>query len=227
MDVKDNLQHIMKRIEQSCEKVNRKSTEVKIIGVTKYVSIPRASEALAAGVIHLGENRVEEGLEKREALGDKAIWHFIGNLQSKKVKQMIDQFDYLHSLDRLSLAKEINKRAPHGTSIKCFVQINVSGEESKSGINPSDAIQFVTSLKQFEAIEVVGLMTMAPFVENKEETRPVFRKLKELKDTIEALQLPHAPCHELSMGMSNDYEVAVEEGATFIRIGSSLVGNES
>jgi pyridoxal phosphate enzyme (YggS family) len=226
VSVKDRLTEIEKEIDAACERSNREKKNVKIIAVTKYVSMERAKEALDAGVAHLGENRVDEGVEKWETLGERGTWHFIGNLQSKKVKHMINQFDYIHSLDRLSLAKEIEKRAPENEKVKCFVQVNVSGEETKAGLKPEETISFIRELAEFPSIEVTGLMTMAPFVEDAEEVRPYFRKLRELKEETEALELPHAPCHELSMGMSNDYVVAVEEGATFVRIGSALVGKE-
>nr|WP_090887821.1 YggS family pyridoxal phosphate-dependent enzyme [Evansella caseinilytica] len=227
MSVKSQLQQIQAAIDAACQQAGREPAAVRIIAVTKYVSIERAKEALDAGIEHIGENRVEEGVEKRAALdGEQAEWHFIGNLQSKKVKKMLGKFDYIHSLDRLSLAKEIDKRMPEGKKTKCFVQVNVSGETTKSGISPEETVSFIKALGEYAAIEVVGLMTMAPFVDHPEEVRPYFRKLRELKEGVEALALPHAPCHELSMGMSNDYEIAVEEGATFVRIGSALVGKE-
>lgn len=225
MSVKERLQEVQAHIHEACSRTNRNPADVKIIAVTKYVSITRAQEAIDAGIVHIGENRLEEGLEKWDALGNQAQWHFIGSLQSRKVKDMITQFDYIHSLDRKSLAKEINKRAPEGKMVKCFVQVNVSGEESKSGLAPQEVIPFIKNIVNYPAIEVVGLMTMAPFIDA-EEVRPFFRRMKEIKEEVEALKLPFAPCHELSMGMSNDYVVAVEEGATFIRIGSALVGDE-
>ncbi len=223
--MKENLANIEQQITEACERVGRDPKDVRIVAVTKYVTEERTREALAAGVQHFGENRVEGGVEKRNAFGTEGIWHFIGSLQSKKVKKMIGSFDYIHSLDRLSLAEELNKRAG-GQAVRCFIQVNVSGEESKSGLEPAEVESFVRELAKFPAIEVVGLMTMAPFVEDPEETRPFFRKLRELRDEIQQHQFSHAPCHELSMGMSNDFVVAVEEGATFVRIGSSLVGRE-
>lgn len=225
MEVRENLQKIQQNINDACKRVGRDTQEVKIIAVTKYVDEARTKEVLDAGIIHIGENRVEGGVEKFEALGDRGIWHFIGSLQSKKVKKMIDKFSYIHSLDRLSLAKEINKRAIEGKKVNCFVQLNVSGEETKSGISSDELIPFIHALAEYPAIHVVGLMTMAPFYEDAEKTRPIFRKLKQLQEEVKALKLPYAPCDELSMGMSNDYIVAVEEGATFVRLGSSLVGS--
>nr|WP_236784714.1 YggS family pyridoxal phosphate-dependent enzyme [Alteribacter salitolerans] len=218
---------IQERIKKASERVNREPQGVHVVAVTKYVSLERTKEALQAGIRHIGENRVEGGTKKRDAIPDLGTWHFIGSLQSKKVKHMIGKFDYLHSLDRMSLAKELQKRHTGQAPLKCFVQVNVSGEESKSGLEPDDVLPFIEELRSYPVIEVAGLMTMAPFVDDPEEVRPYFRRLRELKEEVEKRNYPHAPCRDLSMGMSNDFEVAVEEGATFVRIGSALVGNES
>lgn len=220
--VKSNLQIITEKIAKACEKVGRDPKEVAIIAVTKYVTIERAQEALKAGIIHLGENRDQELLKKYEVLGDQPVWHFIGTLQTRKVKKIIDKVDYIHSLDRLSLAEEIHKRA--NRKIACFVQVNVSGEESKHGLPPEEVLPFIQQLAMYSNIEIVGLMTMAPFIKDEQILRNCFRSLKQLQNEIQNLKLPYAPCTELSMGMSNDYEIAVEEGATFVRIGTSLVG---
>jgi pyridoxal phosphate enzyme (YggS family) len=222
MSVAAKLEQINQQINGACLKVNRNPEEVTVIAVTKYVSIDRAREALEAGIIHLGENRAEGLLEKRELLRDKPLWHFIGSLQTRKVKNIIDKIDYIHSLDRLTLADEINKRA--GKTIKCLVQVNVSGEESKHGLTPEEAIVFIESLRPFENICIVGLMTMAPFTDDEDLVRKCFRKLRDLRVQVQALNLDFAPCTELSMGMSNDYFIAIEEGATMVRIGTALVG---
>ncbi|MBM7632507.1 YggS family pyridoxal phosphate-dependent enzyme [Geomicrobium sediminis] len=224
--VSDNLLNINQEIKQACERVGRQQEEINIVAVTKYVSNERAEEAVASGVKHLGESRAEGLLEKREAITGAATWHFIGQLQSRKVKDVIHECDYLHSLDRISLAKEIQKRYKGDGTVKCFVQVNVSGEESKSGLTPEGVMSFIEQLQAYDAIEVVGLMTMAPYESVPEDTRPHFKKLKELQQEIVKREFAHAPCHELSMGMSNDYTVAIEEGATFIRVGSRLVGDE-
>lgn len=221
-EVKQNLQHIQKCIEEACGRVQRNPDEITLVAVTKYVSIERAEEALEAGIPDLGENRDEGLLEKWDVLQDKPVWHFIGTLQSRKVKNIIDKVDYIHSLDRNSLAKEINKRAEK--PVKCFVQVNVSGEESKHGLHPEDAEEFVRSLEKYENIQIVGLMTMAPHIEDQDKLRNCFITLRKLKENIAAKKYPHAPCTKLSMGMSNDYEIAIEEGADFIRIGTALVG---
>lgn len=224
MSVKQRLQTIQQQIAEACEKTGRSAADVQIVAVTKYVSIARAKEAIEAGIVHLGESRADGFLRKYEAIGNEVTWHFIGTLQSRKVKQIIDYVDYVHSLDRLSLAEEINKRA--NRTIKCFVQVNVSGETSKHGLAPEDVLPFIETLSAFSRIEVVGLMTMAPYTDDEAIIRRCFRTLRELKERVQEKQFPHAPCTELSMGMSNDYVIAVEEGATFLRLGTCLVGEE-
>ncbi|WP_243386751.1 YggS family pyridoxal phosphate-dependent enzyme [Bacillus kexueae] len=222
MTVAENLAVIQDKIKKACELANRHAEDIRIIAVTKYVSIDRAKEALEAGIHHLGENRDEGFLAKYNEIGNNATWHFIGTLQSRKVKQIIEYVDYIHSLDRLSLAKEINKRA--NRTIKCFVQVKTSDEESKHGLMEEEVIEFVKQLEPYTNIEVVGLMTMAPYTNDEDKIRRCFQTLRELKERVQALHLPYAPCTELSMGMSNDFHIAIEEGATFVRVGSSLVG---
>ena len=217
----ENLKQIQHQIEIAKQRVNAQQT-VEIIAVTKEVDVNRTEEAIEAGLIHLGENRPEGLLNKLDSINSAVSWHYIGSLQTRKVKQVIDQIDYLHSLDRLSLAEEIEKRATK--RVKCFVQVNVSGEESKHGLTREQALDFVKQLEQFSKIEVVGLMTMAPFTEDETMIRQVFKQLKQLQQEVSQLNIPNVPCTELSMGMSNDYEIAVEEGATFVRIGTALVG---
>lgn len=224
MSVRENLATIQEQIEKACARAGRSADHVQVIAVTKYVSLQTAENAVDAGVRHIGENR-DEGLRgKWQALRSSATWHFIGTLQSRKVKEIIDKVDYIHSLDRLSLAKEINKRAKG--KVRCFIQVNVSGEVSKHGLAPDEVISFVEKLADYPNLEVVGLMTMAPHSEDPEDTRPVFRHLRELRDEVRSNHFGHAPCHHLSMGMSNDYRIAIEEGATFVRIGTALVGKE-
>ncbi|KXG10471.1 YggS family pyridoxal phosphate-dependent enzyme [Anoxybacillus rupiensis] len=222
--VRNNAAIIRANIETACKRVNRDPASIRIIAVTKYVSIERAKEALTAGITDLGENRDDGLLQKYEAIGQKATWHFIGTLQSRKVKAIIDKVDYIHSLDRLSLAREIEKRALQ--PVRCFVQVNVSGEATKHGLSKDEVLPFIEQLRSFSNIEVVGLMTMAPYTDDEPFLRQCFRQLKLLQQRVQALGIPNAPCTELSMGMSNDYMIAIEEGATFIRLGTSLVGKE-
>ena len=220
-EVKDNLAQINLEISEHREKSNI-STQPNVIAVTKYVTIERAKEAYQAGIRHFGENRLEGFKEKKEALPKDAVLHFIGSLQSRKVKDVINDVDYFHALDRMSLAKEINKRAEH--TISCFLQVNVSGESSKHGISLDEVNAFIEEIKQFENIKIVGLMTMAPYTDDNAYIQSLFRKLRTKRDEIKKLNLEYAPCEELSMGMSNDYPIAIEEGATFVRIGTKLVG---
>ncbi len=221
MEVKQNLETIKNEINEHIDK-SETSIVPDVIAVTKYVTIDRAKEAYEAGLRHFGENRLEAFLEKKAALPDDVTMHFIGSLQSRKVKEVINEVDYLHALDRLSLAKEINKRAEH--VISCFVQVNVSGEESKHGIALDEVNDFIQQLQQYSNIKVVGLMTMAPYTEDNDYIRQLFKQLRLKRNEIKNLKLDYAPCEFLSMGMSNDYQIAVEEGASFIRIGTKLVG---
>lgn len=224
MDVRSNLEDIYRNIKQACQKVNRKPNEITIIGVTKYVTIERTKEVVEAGITNLGENRTDELTRKYNQIEDQVKWHFIGSLQSRKVKDIIHSVDAIHSLDRLSVAKQIQNRAVE--PINCFVQVNVSGETSKQGLMPTEVVSFIEQLVEYDKVRVVGLMTMAPHIEDESEIRKVFRSLAELKDIVQTKHFAHAPCQFLSMGMSNDYEIAIEEGATHIRIGSKLVGSE-
>ncbi|MBB5178978.1 hypothetical protein HNQ44_000400 [Planomicrobium koreense] len=198
---------------------------INIIAVTKQVGVERTQEAIDAGIRHLGENRPEGLALKLQSIDAGVSWHYIGNLQTRKVKDVVNNIDYLHSLDRLSLAKEIQKRAEK--PLKCFVQVNVSNEETKSGILPEETLDFIRSLTAFDKIQVVGLMTMAPNTSDSALIRTVFKELKSLQLQVAAEKMEHAPCTECSMGMSNDYVIAAQEGATFVRIGTALVGSES
>lgn len=222
MQVTENLKIIKEQITSACQKSGRSPEKIKIIAVTKYVSTERAKEAMEAGITNLGENRDEGLLAKWDILGDKPEWHFIGSLQSRKVKNIIDKVNYIHSLDRLSLAKEIDKRA--NRVINCLVQVKTSEEESKQGLAPEDVIPFIKKLEAYSQIRVVGLMTMAPFTQDEGKLRNCFQTLRNLQNEVKELNLDFAPCHELSMGMSNDFAIAIEEGATMVRIGTALVG---
>ncbi|MGE7880782.1 YggS family pyridoxal phosphate-dependent enzyme [Bacillus sp. NPDC094077] len=222
MTVQENLATVNEAIKASCVRAGRSLQDIKLVAVTKTVGIEKTNEVIEAGIIDLGENRNEGFLQKYEHFVSKVKWHFIGSLQTRKVKEIINQIDYLHSLDRLSLAKEIQKRADK--KIKCFIQVKTSSEESKQGLAIEETVSFIQSLQEFDKIEVVGLMTMAPFTEEEEEVRRCFKDLRKLQIEVQELNLLHAPCKELSMGMSNDYTIAIEEGATYIRLGTILVG---
>ncbi|EGQ27268.1 YggS family pyridoxal phosphate-dependent enzyme [Mammaliicoccus sciuri] len=223
--VEQRLATIQQQINEACEKAKRNPEDITLIAVTKSVSSKRAQALVDIGVEDLGENRLEGLLEKQKNIQNPVNWHFIGNLQTRKVKELIHTIHCLHSVDRMSLAKEVNKRAEQ--PMDCFVQVNVSGEESKSGIEPEEVEAFIEQLAAFENIHVIGLMTMAPNTDDECAIRNVFSSLRELRDKIAAKQLSYAPCTKLSMGMSNDFTIAIEEGATHIRIGTALVGSES
>ena len=227
LGLQDRIEHVEQRIEEVCKRSGRKREEIQLVAVTKYVSVAKTSQVLDAGLLHLGENRWQNAEDKWNQLHERGIWHFIGHLQTNKVKDVIGKFEYIHSLDRLSLAKEIQKKASSmDIRVKVLVQVNISGEESKYGLPPEQVDSFFEQISAFSNLEVVGLMTMAPEVDHAEMTRPVFRGLRELRDDINNRGLTKNPLTHLSMGMSGDFEIAIEEGATFVRLGSILVGKE-
>ena len=194
-----------------------------LIAVTKYHSIDEAREAYDAGVRHFGENRVEGFLEKREALPENAEVHFIGTLQSRKVKDIAGHLHYLHSLDRESVAKKIEQYSEH--AVKCFVQVNVSGEASKHGLSPEEVPDFLEAMESYSKVQIIGLMTMAPHTEDESEISAVFERLAALRDSLKADNHGNIQVEELSMGMSNDYGIAIRHGASYVRIGSKLMGS--
>ncbi|MFF2155823.1 YggS family pyridoxal phosphate-dependent enzyme [Paenibacillus chitinolyticus] len=225
MNLQARIEDVHHRIEAACRRSGRSPEDINVIAVTKYVSLEATREALDHGLTQVGENRWQDAKEKWEALGDRGDWHFIGHLQTNKVKDIIGKFAYIHSLDRASLAKELEKEAAkRDLFVKCFIQVNVSGEESKYGLPPEELESFTKDLKQYPHLQIVGLMTMAPLEAEAEATRPVFRKLRELRDALNAERMLPEPLRHLSMGMSGDFEVAIEEGATWVRLGTVLVG---
>ncbi|ASS75841.1 YggS family pyridoxal phosphate-dependent enzyme [Tumebacillus algifaecis] len=226
MEYEKRLAELKERIAQACARAGRDQDEVTIVGVTKYVGVEETKSLIEAGLRDLGENRIAVAAPKLEAIPEEfgVRWHFIGHLQTNKAKDVIGRFSLIHSVDRLSLAKEINKRAEvQGITVPCLVQVNVSGEDSKGGFAPEELIGFLTEAQAMKGLDLRGLMTMAPATDDAETVRPVFRGLRELRDNLLARGYLPAGSNELSMGMSGDFEVAIEEGATFVRIGSVLV----
>src|SRR5574340_1786901 len=208
--------------EQSTSKKNNPTT---VVGVTKYVDAQKARELVLAGITDIGENRVELFLDKYEQLADLSVtWHLIGTLQRRKVKDVINLVDYFHALDSVKLAQEIDKRADH--TIKCFLQVNISGEASKHGLLPDELAQVLPEFSGLTNIEIVGLMTMMPLGATEVELAGFFDQAKALQETIASQKLPNIPCTELSMGMSQDYQQAIKHGATFVRIGSEFFRSE-
>lgn len=219
--IEQNVHNIEDQLRKSLDSSKRDRVDLRVVVVTKYVSIEEAEKVVSLGYTHLGENRPEGLIQKQEALPqENIVWHYIGSLQTRKVKQVINRIDYLHSLDRMSLAEEIEKRAEKPVS--CFLQVNISGEESKSGFSVNEVMDVIESLSQFNKIRIIGLMTMAPKDAKEPMIRKAFSDLKKLQENIGLLDLDYAPCTELSMGMSQDYPLAIEEGATFVRIGSAF-----
>lgn len=201
-------------------RVGRDPQQIKIIAVTKHVQTPIIKEIIEAGVMELGENRVQEMTQKMTELSSDIHWHMIGHLQTNKVKQIIGQVDLIHSLDRWNLAMEINRRASEiGVIAQVLLQVNVSGEESKFGVSSNELPDLLAALNDLKQISVKGLMTVAPYVEDTEEVRPFFQ---ELRMKARRFNLKH-----LSMGMTNDYEVAVEEGADMLRLGTAIFGSRT
>lgn len=219
--ISENCRRIEKEMVESLQGTERSREDVTVIAVTKMRTADEAEVLYKQNYRHFAENRPEGLLEKQSSLAYPDItWHYIGTLQTRKVKNVINQIDYFHALDRESLAKEIDKRAEQPVS--CFVQVNVTGETSKHGVSPDDLNGFIETLADFPKVRVVGLMTMAPIAAEEQELRECFRKLKELQSAIEEKQLPYAPCKWTSMGMSNDYSIAIQEGAHFVRIGTAF-----
>lgn len=221
MTIISNCQIIESQIKDNLTAANRNSEELNCVAVTKQRTIEEMDALYRYGHRHFGENRPEGLLEKQAVFSQSDIkWHYIGSLQTRKVKQIINKIDYLHSLDRESLAKEIDKRAEK--PVACFVQVNVSGETSKHGVSPSDLEKFIEQLSVYPNVLIIGLMTMAPIEATEEELHGYFKKLKDLQEKIAEKRWAYAPCTETSMGMSGDYPYAIQEGATFIRIGSAF-----
>jgi len=226
LTVASNLEVIKGKVKQASIRANRSLDDIQVIAVTKTVEIDLMKEAISEGLVNLGENRVQELTRKYEILNDNNIkWHLIGHLQKNKVKYIVDKVELIHSLDSYDLALEIERRAGDiGRTIHCLVQVNVSGEETKYGIEPNEVATFINKLEDLKYVQVDGLMTIAPYTEDNEETRVYFKRLKNIFDDISALNLKNSSMKYLSMGMSNDFEVAIEEGANLVRIGSAIFG---
>lgn len=228
-NIKCNMIDIKNKIDKACELSNRNKEEVTLIAVSKTVDVDAIKEAINSGATDFGENKPQELARKFETIGDDVNWHLIGSLQTNKVKYIIDKVYMIHSIDRLSLCDEIHKRAEKiGKTINCLIQVNISKEESKHGILEEDAIDFVKTIaKNYPNIRIKGLMTMAPNTDDKELVRSVFKGLKDLAIKIDKENIENISMDELSMGMSNDFEIAVEEGATFVRVGTSIFGQRN
>jgi PLP dependent protein len=214
-EVRENCHRLFERLQRVATKCGRDAASIRLIAVTKTVPVDRIREVVEFGVADIGENRLQEALSKRKQLQDlPARWHFIGHLQSNKARKVIEHFDWLQSVDRMDLARKLNEYASRRFPV--LIEVNLGEEPAKSGVPISDAQKLTDDVHRLERLDLRGLMAIPPFSENPEDSRPYFRRLREM---AERLRLP-----ELSMGMSHDFEIAIEEGATMVRIGTALFG---
>lgn len=227
ISIRDNLLYINDKIENAKIKSGRKD-DVKLIAVTKTIDIDRIKEAIELGVTDIGENKVQELELKIPVLGNSINYHMIGYLQTNKVKYIVDKVNLIHSLDRISLAKEIDKRAKSNDIIvDTLIQINVAEEETKSGLKVEEVLSFTEEVLRLENIRIKGLMTIAPFTEDKKLLRNIFRTMAQIKEDIKSRNYQNLSMDFLSMGMTNDYEIAIEEGANLIRVGTGIFGKRN
>ena len=221
--IADNITEIRNNIEIAKKKSPNPEQEVTLVAVTKMHGVEEIKEVLATGQTILGENRVQELLDKYDAVGDEATWHIIGHLQSNKVKYITDKVVMIHSLESESLANELSSRMQAlGKTMDCLVQVNIADEESKFGLEKTEVLPFIQKVSKMPGIHIKGLMHIAPYFENPEDVRPIFQEMYQLFREIKELAIPGVDMDILSMGMSHDYLVAIEEGANMIRVGSSI-----
>jgi len=225
VNIKENIAAVRARISAAAQRAGRNPEDITLVAVSKTVEPQRIIEAIDGGITHLGENRVQELVKKYDAIPGKIQWHLIGHLQTNKVKYIIDKVSLVHSVDSIELAKEIDRRANRrGTVVNILIQVNVAGEETKFGISPDQVEDMIEEIRSYPGIKVKGLMTIAPFAENPEEIRYVFRELNKKYIDIKRKNIDNIDMEYLSMGMSNDFEVAIEEGSNMVRIGTAIFG---
>ena len=224
--ISDNINSIREKISRACARAGRSSSEITLLAVGKTFPSPAVREAVEAGVADIGENYVQELLSKRRDLsGSDVRWHFIGHLQSNKVKNVAPWIHMIHAVDSTALAIEIDRRAAKaGRVIECLLEVNTTGDHTKFGVAPGEVTALVRSLASCDNISLGGLMTIGPFLPDPEGSRPMFRQLRELKDEIISLAQANVTMRHLSMGMTGDFEVAIDEGATLVRIGTGVFG---
>ena len=223
MSIAENIAVIRANVEEARKKSPNPDQPVTIVAVTKTRTPEQLNEVLATGQNILGENRVQELMDKYDAVNPGATWHIIGHLQSNKVKYIADKVVLVHSLESESLAEELNRRMQAlGHPMDCLVQVNIADEESKFGLAREEVLPFIEKVRTMPGIRIKGLMNIAPFFEDTEDVRPIFREMYQLFLELKAMNLPGVDMEILSMGMSHDYQVAVEEGATMVRVGRSM-----
>jgi len=225
MSIEENLKRVQERVAAAAKRTGRDPSSVKLVTVTKTISAGRIKEAVSAGAAVLGENRVQEAKEKIDQLGMIANWHLIGRLQTNKAKYAVKLFDLIHSVDNLELAQEIDKQAAKiGKVQNVLIEVSIAGEANKAGASIAGAVTLAREAAKLKHISVKGLMAMPPYSEDPEDSRQYFKRLRELSGSIASENIPGVSMHELSMGMSGDFEVAVEEGATMVRVGTAIFG---
>ncbi len=225
--IAESLENIRERIRGACARVGRDSSAVTLVAVAKTFPVERVLEAVRAGAVDIGENYMQELAEKRKVLeGESVRWHFIGHLQRNKVRQVVPWVHLIHAVDSKDLAQEIDTRGhASGSIVDILLEVNTTGENSKFGVAPDAVLPLVQGLAQFRSLRIDGLMTIGPFLPDPEGSRPMFRLLRTLRDQAASLGPTNAPMCHLSMGMTGDFEVAVEEGATLVRIGTAIFGS--
>ena len=224
-NIVSNIRMIRERIVAAAARAGRDPDGIQLMAVSKTVPPERILQAADAGITLFGENYVQEAREKIPAIGHNLSWHMIGHLQTNKVKYVITLFDWIHSVDRMELARELDKRAgQQARKLQVLIEVNVSGEASKSGADPSQVLELVRQISGLPHLNVRGLMTMPPYSDDPEQSRPYFQALSKLRDEISMAAIPNIRMDELSMGMTDDFEVAIEEGATIIRVGRAIFG---
>ncbi len=225
IDIKNNLDEIMTNIKNAAEASGRKAEDILLLGVTKTVEVERIKKLMECGVKTLGENRVQELLSKYDIIGNEAKWHLIGNLQTNKVKYIADKVELIHSVESVKLAEEIDKQGKKiNKVIDILVEINIANESSKHGVLPENVSKFIDEISKFDNICIKGLMTVAPFVENPQDNRKYFAQMRKIFIDNKAKNVDNINMEFLSMGMTNDYQVAIEEGANIVRIGTGIFG---
>ena len=225
MSIENNIEEVKKRIELAAKRANRDPKDVLLLAVTKTVDLQRIRQAVDSGLTELGENRVQEMISKYEEIDRKVDWHLIGTLQKNKVKYIINKVKLVHSLCTLSVAQEMQRLCEkNDTHIDTLIEVNVTGEESKSGVPIAEARKFIDSLADLDRVHVKGLMTIARYSPDPEESRPCFKELKDLFEELKPMKSENFEMKYLSMGMSGDFEVAIEEGANIVRVGSAIFG---
>lgn len=226
--LRDNLHEVETNIQKACERANRDRSEVTLIAVSKTKPVDMLQEVYDEGIRHFGENKVQELCDKIEQLPKDISWHMIGHLQTNKVKYIIGKTALIHSVDSLHLAEEIEKQAAkHNLSVPILVEVNIANETTKFGTTKEDAIELVRAISKLTHIHIQGLMTIAPFVENPEDNRLYFRQIKQLAVDIKNQNIDNVHMDILSMGMTGDYMVAIEEGATMVRVGTGIFGERN